>query len=129
MPKPNTTVEVQTSQKVNNPDGTQTEITVKERRLKKAHDKQMARLQSRQRRAASEVLSPENDTDGSDESSSDGPSVAAQTVLDEKNSSEMPAVLAKASKADRRKKPEPSAPAPETESPAADSESGDPAAE
>lgn len=125
MPKPNTTVEVQTTQKVNNADGTQTEITVKERRLKKAHDKQMTRLQSRQRRAASEVPAP----DSSDAGSSDGPSVAAQTVIDDKNGSEMPAVLGKPSKADRRKKPEPSAPAPETESPAADSESGDSAAE
>lgn len=42
------------TQKVNNGDGTQTEITVKERRLKKLHDKQMSRLQSRKRRAAAD---------------------------------------------------------------------------
>jgi hypothetical protein len=41
-------------QKVNNGDGTQTVITVTERRLKKAHDKLMSRLHSRQRGAAAE---------------------------------------------------------------------------
>lgn len=129
MPKTSQTVEFETTQMVNNGDGTQTEIKVKERRLKKAHDKQMARLKSRERRAASEVPAPENATESSDEVSSDGPSVTTQTVLDDKNGSEVAATLGKPSKADRRKKPEPSAPAPETESPAEDSESGDHPAE
>jgi hypothetical protein len=50
-------------QKVNNADGTQSVITVTERRLKKAHDKQMSRLHSRQRGAESpSVPSPISET-------------------------------------------------------------------
>lgn len=115
MPKP-AHVEHTTTQKVNNADGTQTEITVKERRLKKNHDKQMSRIQSRQRRAAAEQqLQP----------SSVDLTAAGKAILGDEPSSDMPKVLGKPSKADRRKKAEPPAPTPETESPAADSESGD----
>lgn len=128
MPKKDTTVVIETTQKVNNPDGTQSEITVKERRLKKNHDKQMARIQSRQRRAANDFPTPQNDTENEGGEESETVSSAALTVTADANASEMRSTLGKPSKADRRKKPEPS-PAPETESPAADSETGDPAAE
>lgn len=106
------------TQKVNNGDGTQTEITVKERRLKKLHDKQMSRLQSRKRRAAAELNISE----------------AAKSVLTDENASTPQQTLNETPKANRRKKPEPWAttPAdltPETESPAADSETGDAAAQ
>ena len=117
MPKP-AHVEHTTTQKVNNADGTQTEITVKERRLKKNHDKQMSRIQSRQRRAAAEQHLQQSSVDLT-------VTAAAKAILSDEPSSDMPKTLGMTSKADRRKKAEPLATTPETESPAADSESGD----
>lgn len=94
---------IETVQKVNNPDGTQTEIRVAERRLKKAHDKMMGRMQRRAARAEAEQLA-----------------TAAQA------SAETPETTAESPKADRRRKKsaEPAA-SPESETPAGNSETGD----
>jgi hypothetical protein len=95
-------------QKVNNPDGTQTEIRVAERRLKKAHDKMMSKLERRRSRAESEHLA----------------SVEANGTPAESQSLEShfePNQPAESPKADRRRKKfEPSAPSPESETPAAE---------